>query len=74
MSNRLSDASIASISNGPGRPPATERQELLAMVKACLEAATAQADAITALSMKVAALEEKVSIAAGQYRQRAMAE
>ena len=52
----------------------SERQELLAMVKRCLEVVANQADAITVLNLKVAQLEERVAIAAGQYRQREMSE
>lgn len=57
-----------------GRPPASERQELLSMVNRCLAVVAALQSDVTTLQRKVDTLEERVSIAAGQYRQRAYAE
>ena len=57
-----------------GRPPASERQELLQMVNRCLTLVAAMQSDITDLKRRVDTVEERVSIAAGQYRQRAMAD
>lgn len=50
----------------------SERQELMAMVKKCLEVVTTSQHEVAAMKARVDVLEERVSMAAGQYRQRVM--
>lgn len=50
----------------------SERQELMAMVKKCLEIVAVQQAEFQELKLRMDRLEERVSMAAGQYRQRVM--